>query len=140
MKSRKPTGSFAAHELQRFILPMSAATIVIMTGLILEDVFDPSLSNPGLLVYILILITGRIINHFVIVRTADFRETYGWLNAILSGIGLGLLPYVLPARLHEVAHLLIPFGVIAVGIVSGRPYAYTTLLIIFIMNLVYRFG
>src|SRR5215211_2607534 len=98
MKSRKPTGSFAPHELRRFIFPMSVSTIVIMTGLILEDVFDESLFNPGVLVYSLILISGRIINHFVIVRTADFRETYGWLNAILSGIGLGLLPYVLPAR------------------------------------------
>jgi diguanylate cyclase (GGDEF)-like protein len=111
-----------------------------MTGLILEDLFNPSSFSPNLIVYGLIVITGTIINHFVIVRTADFRETYGWLNAILSGIGLGLLPYILPAHVNEVAHILIPFGGLAAAIVSGRPYAYTTLLITLLLSLLHRFG
>ena len=140
MKSRKPTGSFAPHEVQRFIFPITLSTIVLITGLILENVINGSAFDPGLTVFGLIVITGTVINHFVIVRTADFRETYGWLNAVLSGIGLGLLPFVLPEHLNESAHILIPFGVIGIGIISGRPYAYTTLLITFLFNLVYRFG
>jgi diguanylate cyclase (GGDEF)-like protein len=140
MKLRKPSGSFAPHEVQRFILPMGLSTIVIMTGLILEDVIDPSVVNPGLIVYGLILIVGTIINHFVMVRTADFRETYGWLNAILSAISLGLLPYIVPSHMREAAHILIPLGVISAAIVSGRRYAYTVFLIILILSLFYRFG
>jgi hypothetical protein len=140
MKLRKPSGSFAPHEVQQFILPMGLSTIVIMTGLILGDIFDPSVLNPGLIVYGLILILGTIANHFAMVRTADFRETYGWMNAILSAIGLGLLPYIVPARMHEAAHILIPFGVISAAIVSGRRYAYTVFLIILILGLFYRFG
>jgi diguanylate cyclase (GGDEF)-like protein len=140
MKLRKPTGSFASPEVQRFILPMTLSSIALMTGIILEGLFIPSSFSPGLIVYGLIIILGTISNHFVIVRTADFRETYGWLNAILSGIGLGLLPYILPLQLNEVAYILIPFGVIAAAIVSGRQYAYTILLIILISNLTYIFG
>lgn len=140
MRARKPTGSFAPPEVQRFILPISFFSIVIMAGLILEDLFNGSSLHVGFLVYGLTVIAGTIINYFVIVRTADFQETYGWLNAGLSGIGLGLLPYILPMHLNEAAHILIPFGVIAAAIVSGRPYAYATLLIILSLNLPYVFG
>lgn len=140
MKLRKPAGSFAPHEVQRFILPIGISTIVIMSGIILEDIFSASSLHVGAMVYGLIVILGTVINHFVLVRTADFRETYGWLNAILSGIGLGVLPYILLPHVHEAGHILIPFGVISVAIVSGRPYAYTTFLIILILSLFYRFG
>jgi diguanylate cyclase (GGDEF)-like protein len=140
MKSRKPAGTFAPHEVQQIILPITLSTLVIMSGLLLEDFLKSSPFSPGLMVYGLILIAGTVINHFVIVRTADFRETYGWLNAILSGIGLGLIPYILPEHQTEVAHILIPFGVIAVAIISGRPYAYTTFLIIMALNVPYVFG
>jgi diguanylate cyclase (GGDEF)-like protein len=140
MKSRKPAGSFAPHEVQQIIFPITLSSLVIMTGLVLEDLVDPSSLHLGLLAYGLIVITGTLVNHFVIVRTADFRETYGWLNAILSGIGLGLLPYVLPAHLNEAAHILVPFGVIAIAIISGRQYAYTTFLFILVLNLPFALG
>jgi hypothetical protein len=48
MKLRKPAGSFAPHEVQRFILPIGISTILFMAGLILENVFDPSLLSVGL--------------------------------------------------------------------------------------------
>ena len=140
MKSRKPTGFFAPHEVQRFLLPITLSSIFIMFGLILEDVFNRPAFNISLIIYGLIVITGTIINHFFIIHTTDFREWYGWLNAILSGIGLGLLPYVLPVHLVEVTHVMIPFGIIAAAIVSGRSYGYTTLLVALILGLPYAFG
>ncbi len=140
MKSRKPTGSFAPHEVQQFILPISLSTVTIMAALLLEDVMDGTPFNTGLFVLGSVIILGTIINHFVIIHTADFRESYGWLNAILSGIGLGLLSYVLPEHVGKAMHMLIPFGVIAVAIISGRPYAYTTLVAIFLLNLPHAFA
>jgi diguanylate cyclase (GGDEF)-like protein len=140
MKSRKPTGSFAPSEIQRFILPITLSSIAIMAILIVEDFVNGPAFNVWLIVYGLMIITCTIINHYVIIRTADFRESYGWLNAILSGMGLGLLPYFLPGHFHEVSHILIPFGVIAVAIISGRPYVYTTLLLTFILSMPYAVG
>jgi diguanylate cyclase (GGDEF)-like protein len=140
MKSRKPTGSFAPHEIQRFILPITIASIIVMAVLIVEGLFNESPLHIGLLVYGCVVIVCTLINNTVIIRTADFRESYGWLNAILSGIGVGLLPYILPKHLSEVSHIFIPLGVIAVAIVSGRSYGYATLLIALLLNLPYASG
>jgi diguanylate cyclase (GGDEF)-like protein len=140
MKSRKPAGSFAPHELQQFILPIAIASIIIMGILITEDLLSGPPLNINLIFYASVVILGTLINNTVISRTTDFGESYGWLNAILTGIGLGLLPYILPEHLHEVSHILIPLGVIAVAIVSGRPYGYTTLLEILVLDLYHAFG
>src|SRR5262245_33548101 len=112
MKSRNPAGSFAPSELQRFILPITISSIIIMAGLIMEDFLHSPPLKVNLLIYCSIVTIGTSINHVVLVRTADFRQSYGWLNAILTGIGLGLLPYILPEHLHEISHILTPLGVI----------------------------
>jgi diguanylate cyclase (GGDEF)-like protein len=39
----------------------------------------------------------------------------------------------------EASDILIPFGVVAIAIISGRPYAYTTFLIILALNIPYAF-
>ena len=140
MKSRKPAGSFSPHELQRFILPITSSCVIITVILILQDLIRGPAVDINLIIYGTVIIIGTLVNNAVIVRTVDFQESYGWLNAILTGIGLGLLPYVLPEHLSEASHILIPLGVIAVAIVSGRSYAYTTLLEILIINLVYAFS
>ena len=140
MKSSKPTGSFAPHEVQRFILPITLSSIVLMIGLMIEDLLHGAPLNAGLMSYGLIVIVGTIVNHFVITRTADFRKSYGWSNAVLSGIGLGVLPYVLPAHLAEASHILIPIGVMAVTVISGRPYAYTTLILALALSIPYALG
>ena len=140
MKSRKPAGSFAPHELQRFILPITISSIIIMAILIAENLLSGPPLNITLIIYGSVVIVGTLINNAVISRTTDFRESYGWLNAFLTGIGLGVLPYILPEHLNEISHILIPLGVMAVAIVSGRPYGYTTFLEILIFNLYYAFN
>ena len=140
MKSRKPASSFAPHELQRFILPITISSIIIIAILITEDLLNGRPLHLNLIMYGSAVIIGTFINNMVVSRTTDFRESYGWLNAILTGIGLGLLPYILPEHLKEVTHILIPLGVIAVAIISGRPYGYTTLLEILIFDLYYAFS
>jgi diguanylate cyclase (GGDEF)-like protein len=140
MKSRKPTGSFAPQEIQRFILPITITSVLIMAGLILESLLNEPSLNIRLVIYGFAVIAGTIANNTVIARTTNFRESYGWLNAVLSGIGIGLLPYILPKHLNEVSHLLIPFGAIAVAIISGRIYSYLALLEILILNLPYMFS
>jgi diguanylate cyclase (GGDEF)-like protein len=139
MKLKKPTTSFAPPEVRRFILPITLTTIALMSGVILDNLLIEASLNLGLIGFCSIIIAGTLINDAVITRTADFRESYGWLNAILTGIGLGLLLYILQERLHEISHIMIILGVIAVAILSGRRYGYATLLGIFVMSLPHLF-
>jgi diguanylate cyclase (GGDEF)-like protein len=111
-----------------------------MVGLIVGSLMNKYPFKVELVVYACIVITGGIINHVVLARSANFRETYGWPNAILSAVGLGLLPYVLPNDLGQTSHIVIPIGVIAIAVVSGRVYAYVTLFIIFMMDIPHVLG
>jgi diguanylate cyclase (GGDEF)-like protein len=140
MRSRKPSGFFAPQEVRKFILPITLTSIGLMVILIVEDLFSGRALDIETIIYGCVIIAGALINSAVIVRTANFRESYGWLNAILSGVALGLLPYVLPENLAEIAHILIVFGAVAVAIVSGRPYCYATLFVIFALGMPYLFG
>lgn len=140
MKSRKPAGSFAPHELQRFILPITASSIIVMAILMAQDVLSGPPANINLLFYGSTIVVCTLINHAVIARAENFEQSYGWLNAVLTGLGLGLLPFVLPEQLNEASHILIPLGVIAVAIVSGRPYAYTTLFEILVIHMLHGYG
>jgi hypothetical protein len=140
MKLRKPTTSFATPEVRRFILPITLTSIALMVGVILDNLLIEGPVNIGLIVFCSFVIAGTLISDSVIIRTADFQESYGWLNAILTGIGLGLLLYILQGRLHEISHIMIILGVIAVAILSGRLYSYVTLLGIFVMSLPHLFS
>lgn len=139
MKSKKPIESFAPHEVRRFILPITLASIGIIAGIILENIFFSALPAFPLIAYGSIFIISTLINNALIVRTINFRETYGWFNSILTGIGLGLLSYFLPDHLVEASHILIVFGVIAVATVSGRLHAYISLLAILVVSLPHEF-
>jgi diguanylate cyclase (GGDEF)-like protein len=114
--------------------------MVMMIVLIVDSVLNRPRIDLKPIIYGCIIIMGTLANNAVILRTDNFRESYGWLNAIFSGIGLGLLFYVLPADLEETYHIMIVLGVVAVAIVSGRAYSYVTLLIIFVFGLPYAFG
>lgn len=135
MKSRKPSGFFAPQEVRKFLLPITLTSISMMALLIVENVVSGRTLDIKAIVYGCVIIAGSLVNNVLIVRSTNFRDSYGWLNAVLSGVGLGLLPYILPEHLAEIAHILVVFGTLAVAIVSGRPYCYVTLLIIFTLGL-----
>src|SRR5687768_9871208 len=139
MRSKKPISSFAPHEVQRFILPITFASIGIIAGILLEDIFYNGLPAFPLVAYGSIVIIYTLVNNALIVRTSNFRETYGWFNSILTGVGLGLLPYFLPDHWVEAAHILIILGVVAVATVSGRLYAYISLVAILMVSLPHEF-
>src|SRR6266508_4167625 len=96
MKNRKSIATFAPHELQRFIVPITLAFVCIIAGVIIAHLVNDSPINIGLLVYGGFAILYSLINNVLIVRTNNYRETYGLLNSILSGIGLGIFLHLVP--------------------------------------------
>ncbi|NWG06243.1 MAG: GGDEF domain-containing protein [Chloroflexi bacterium] len=129
MKNRKPTTSFAPYEIRRFILPLTVSSVIVLAGVIADNLLNGPARNDTLVIFGLMAIGYIIVNTMLITKTANFQKTYGWVNSIFSGVGLGLLNYVLPDHVRESAHLLIVFGIVAVATSSGRVRAYFTLLI-----------
>jgi diguanylate cyclase (GGDEF)-like protein len=129
MKSKRPTASFAPYEVRKFILPLTLGTIAVLGGVTADHLINASERDYPLLVYMGIAILYALINSVMIARTTNYNESYGWANSILGGIGLGLLYHFIPEKVEEATHLLITFGIVAVGTVSGRNQAYLTLLI-----------
>ena len=135
MKSNKPITAFAPHEVNRFIAPLARASVVFMVIITLDGILAKP--NPNLLTIfygiggtIYILAYNRLV-----ANSAYLRKRYSWVNSIASGIGLGLLAYILPPHLKELFHILIIFGAIATATISGRYHTYVNLLIIIIVSL-----
>ena len=129
MKTRRLIAAFAPNEIRRFVLPLTLASIIILAGVLTDNILNTKPIDFYLMIFGSLSIIYALISSVLVARTGNFQDTYGWLNAILSGIGLGLLTYFLPGHLIEVAHILIVFGIVAVATVSSRDRAYSTLLL-----------
>jgi len=134
MRNKKPIASFAPHEIERFILPITLAFVCIIAGVIIEHLVKDFEVSISLLAYGGVAMLYSSINDVLIVRTNNYRETYGLLNSILSGIWLGLFVYISPEYLREASHILILLGIIAVAIASGRFHAYLTMMFTLVVS------
>ncbi len=135
MKNRKPVTSFAPIEIRRFVLPLTLASICILLSLIVDGIFNHPSPKIHLIVYSIFGAAYVLMNNVLVSRVTRYRGFYEWVNSILSGIGLGILPFLLPDRLSELSHLLIVFGVLVIATVAGRYHAYITLLGIIVVSL-----
>lgn len=135
MKSIKPVTPFAPYEIRRFIIPLTTASIAVLTGVIIQAISlypsaDFLLAALGMLGIAYITAT-----HILIVRSPFQHTTTRVVNSIFSGIGLGVLSLLLPANLLEILHILIIFNIVATATIAGRPYAYITLLLLALISL-----
>jgi len=130
VKNSKPPTPFAPHEIRRFISPLTVATIVILTGVIIEAILGYSKPNYLLVIFGSFGIAYITMIHSLIVRSSFRLGIYRFLNSILAGVGLGILSFLLPQATSEVLHILIVFSVVATATISGRAHAYTTLILI----------
>ncbi|MEP7134408.1 MAG: sensor domain-containing diguanylate cyclase [Chloroflexota bacterium] len=135
MKSNKPITAFAPHEVNRFLAPLALASVFFMVIITLDGMLAKPVPNPLTILYgiggaIYILAYNRLV-----ASSTYLRKRYSWMNSIISGIGLGLLIYILPPQLKELHHILIIFGAIVTATISGRYHTYVNLLIIFIVSL-----
>lgn len=139
MKNRRPINAFAPQEVRRFVAPLSLATVLFMMVIALDGIFSQPTPN----FYTSLLGVGGVFHvllyHRLIAKSPFFREMYGWINAIGSGVGLGLLVWFIPPHLIELMHLLIVVGAIGIAAVSGRLYAVTTLVVALILGLVSKY-
>ena len=120
MKNREPITAFSPHEVNRFLAPLALASMVFMVFIILNGVLQIPGPNPYMISYGILGMIYISIYSVLIARSIFFRYRYGWFHSVMSGIGLGLLTYILPDNLHVLFHLMLIFGVIGTATISGR--------------------
>lgn len=135
MKSAKPVTTFAPHETRRFISPLTIATIVIFVVILIESISGHSSPNFLLIIFGSIGIAYIMVAHSLIVQSSFRIESYKILNAILTGIGLGILSFLMPRSMDEVLHILVVFSVIVIATISGRLHAYITIILFGIISI-----
>lgn len=140
MKASKPAATFAPQEVRRFISPLTIASLVILTGMIMEAVSRRPAPNLPLAFYGGLGIAYIATVHILLLRSAFRHGTYRVINSVLAGIGIGILTYLLSERLNEITHILVVFSVVVTTMISGRMYAYLTLLLIMAVSLPAEFS
>jgi len=138
MKSRGSLTAFAPHEVNRFLAPLALATILFMLVVSITGAFSEPIPNQYMIFYGVMGLFYVLLYTILIARSTFFRKRYGWFNSIFSGIGMGLITYILPTQLHELFHILIVFAAIGTATTSGRIYTYINLLLIMIVSLPYH--
>jgi len=135
MKNAKPVTPFTPHEIRRFVSPLTIASVTIFAGVIIEALSAYPTPNFLLVILGLSAIAYLTAANILIVQSTFRLGTYKLLNSIFTGIGLGLLSFLLSENMEEVFHILVVFSVVSVATVAGRPYAYLTLLLLAMINL-----
>ena len=135
MKSNKPIAAFAPHEVNRFLAPVALASAFFMMLISLDGLLASPDPNLPMILYGIAGTLYILIYNILITRSSFVRKRQGWAHAIISGIGLGLLTFILPTHLKELFHILIVFGAIGTATISGRYLTYVNLLVITIVSL-----
>jgi diguanylate cyclase (GGDEF)-like protein len=135
MKSRKPATPFSPHETRNFIMPLTVASALVLAGMIYDVAYKPNPSDTPLVFYGVFGILYLLLANMLIIRFVISRQSYSVINSILSGVFLGFLFLIVPENLREIEHILIIFSTVGIATVSGRKYAYVSLLGILVISL-----
>ncbi|HUE98387.1 MAG TPA: hypothetical protein VMN99_03975, partial [Anaerolineales bacterium] len=135
MKNTNGAMPFSQYELRQFIYPLTLTALAILALMFIEGLTVESPPNYVLMVYSAAGLLHVIVFDRLISSSTKYPMFSTWINPITSGIGLGLLPYLLPGRLIEIFHILSILGITGVVITAGRRSAYVNLAIILLISL-----
>lgn len=135
MKTKKRLTPFAPVELRRFIMPFTLASVLILASIVAEDILMHKTPDVALIAFGILGTFYLAGNNYLIIRFISHRNNYHFVNALISGVALGILALILPANLREVFHILAILGSLVIATISGRYYAYITLLSIVAVSL-----
>ncbi len=66
------------------------------------------------------------------------KKIYAWINAIIAGISLGTLPYVIPQELGYLIYTLVLMAALASSVISNRGPAYFLVVSISLIHLIHH--
>ena len=135
MKNLKPTRPFTPQEIRSFILPLVAATVLVIVFVLFKILSISRSFNTTIVGYCALIIIYTLVYYFYMPRLISIGRITGPINTAIIGFGLGIMPYILPPDLFEISYILIIFGTLIVATMSGRKYAYLTMTILLFFGL-----
>ena len=135
MKNSTSISSFSPFEVQKFVRPVSLASIIVLAGMVTDALLFPTLSSMHLVVFGTSGILYIISYNIILVRFNSNRVTREIINSVATGIGLGYLFLILPESLTEILHILIIFSTMATATISERRHAYISISITLAISL-----
>jgi diguanylate cyclase (GGDEF)-like protein len=135
MKSSKPITAFAPHEVNRFLAPISLTAVFFMVFILLDGLLTKPNPNLSMIFYGVAGTFYALIYVILIAQSSADHGREGWLYALTTGTGLGILAYILPTHLRELFHILIILSAVGTATISGRYFTYVNLITIIITSL-----
>ncbi len=127
MKRRNSRFGFTPLEHRISALPSTIAGIVVLAVTVFNGIFLWPQGQPKSFILIAVGILGilyLIVFNWIIVPSPTYNQASGWINAILTSLGLGALTYAVPDRLDMLLGVLLILAVIGSAIFSERAPTY----------------
>ena len=139
MKNASGSMPFSQQELRKFIIPVTVISIFVLATIVFESLFTEQ--SPALLPAVLsgLGILYILTVDLLIRNSPHYRINSKWVNPILSGIGIGILPYIVPNHRIEFFHILSMMSIMGIVITAGRGSAYLNMAVILAVSLWHYF-
>ncbi|MGA7195325.1 MAG: sensor domain-containing diguanylate cyclase [Anaerolineales bacterium] len=141
MAKKQSRFGFTPREQRISALPSSVAGILILIFIAANGngIWRQDTTDPVLLLQIGTIGTIYLIAfNFFIVPSLNSEPMLGWVNAIVAGLGLGLLTYVLPDQANIYLGFLLITALITCALISGRRPSYFLLFFTTFLTVIIR--
>jgi len=121
------------REVADYVYPSAIAAIIIFLAIVLDILIENNIPPGERIITISIGIGGSLYillqSVLIVPRLQKYRSIYIWTNAIVSGLGLGLLARVLGDAHHTFYSILLILTVTSISILSGRKPTYALIIL-----------
>ncbi len=142
MKENGKIAGISPQEKRISVLPSGVTSVVLLMITLLNGVRVEVIGQFHLLVLVVYcLVNGGylIYFHFVLIPSSKFKIAHAWTYAIIQGVSLGMIAWILPSQMDVLLSGLMILSAITTSIIADRKPAYfiivsTTLLILFYLS------
>ena len=111
---------------------MLGLSITVIAAILLSPPM-PDLHRNGLIVF------GIVGNFYLVFYYRNYilspnKSKYAWINALIAGITLSILPYLIPEELKYLVYVLVLMAALATSVIANRRPAFFLVFIIFVAH------
>lgn len=133
MKNRRPINAFAPQEVRKFVIPMGIGSALLWVSIAIGGLLATPAINIKMISFGVLGLGHLLLFSRSIVRSTIFRQRYSSYFSITTGVGLGLLVYVLPGNL-EIFGMMAVISIVGMAAISGRIHGYVVGMLAFLIS------